>query len=102
MAKGTKTKNSEFKEFEFEGDNGNTFTGRIYPKGDKSFYGLSLTVNGLAITGCKLVEGKNGLFISWPQYKTKDGYKNICYLYQKEDLADLQSLVNTLETLINE
>lgn len=33
---------------------------------------FALTVNGVTVYGCNVVEGKNGDFISFPSYKGKD------------------------------
>lgn len=42
---------------------------------------FSLTVNGVTVYGCNVVEGKNGDFISFPSYKGKDGkYYNHAYI----------------------
>ena len=42
---------------------------------------FALTVNGVAVYGCNVVEGKNGDFISFPSYKGKDGkYYNHVYI----------------------
>lgn len=34
---------------------------------------FALTVNGVTVYGCNVVEGKKGDFISFPSYKGKDG-----------------------------
>lgn len=104
MAKST-TKKNEFKEFDFNADNGNIFSGRLWPKSGGSekadIYPLSLTVNGLAIVGAKLVDGKNGSFISFPQYKTTKGeYKAQCYFYNKDDMADCSQFADYLVKLL--
>lgn len=42
---------------------------------------FTLTVNGVTVYGCNVVEGKNGDFISFPSYKGKDGkYYNHVYI----------------------
>lgn len=42
---------------------------------------FALTVNGVTVYGCNVVEGKNGDFISFPSYKGKDGkYYNHVYI----------------------
>lgn len=42
---------------------------------------FALTVNGVTVYGCNVVEGKNGDFISFPSYKGKDGkYYNHAYI----------------------
>ena len=42
------------------------------------------------INGCRVIEGKNGAFISYPSWKDKDGnYHNYCYFQLKEEDAQL-------------
>lgn len=42
---------------------------------------FALTVNGVTVYGCNVVEGKNGDFITFPSYKGKDGkYYNHAYI----------------------
>lgn len=42
---------------------------------------FALTVNGVTVYGCNVVEGKNGDFISFPAYKGNDGkYYNHAYI----------------------
>ena len=42
---------------------------------------FALTVNGVTVYGCSVVEGKNGDFISFPSYKGKDEkYYNHVYI----------------------
>lgn len=42
---------------------------------------FSLTVNGVTVYGCNVIEGNNGDFISFPSYKGKDGkYYNHAYI----------------------
>lgn len=107
MAKRTKTETQEVKytEFMFDGENGNSFEGRIYPKNTDSekaeIYPLSITINGLAIVGCKLVGSAKGYFIGFPQYKTKSGdYKSQVYFFTKEDMADCQACADYLIKLV--
>lgn len=46
---------------------------------------FDLTINGVKIYSCKVVEGKHGDFISFPSYKGKNGkYYTHCYF----DLTD--------------
>lgn len=41
---------------------------------------FDLTINGVKIYSCKIVEGKHGDFISFPSYKGKNGkYYTHCY-----------------------
>lgn len=49
---------------------------------------FDVEINGVTIYGCKVVEGKNGDFISFPSHKGKDGkYYNHVYI----KLSDEQS-----------
>ena len=45
---------------------------------DVIFVGMSLPFN-LTIKGCRLVEGKDGLFVSQPQVKKDEEYQNIVF-----------------------
>ena len=98
-------KESNFKEFSFE-SGANVANGRIYPEsykdtGKAEIYGLSLTINGLVIRGCKLVVTDKSNFISFPQYKTKDGdYESLVFMVEKEDIEFLKGLANEIANLI--
>ena len=98
-------KESNFKEFNFE-SGANVANGRVYPDsykdtGKAEIYGLSLTINGLVIRGCKLVVTDKSNFISFPQYKTKDGdYESFVFMVEKEDLEFLKGLANEISNLI--
>lgn len=98
------TKTNDFIEFNFEGENGNVFNGRIWEGNEKdkcTIYPLSITINGLAILGSKLFITKDKEFISMPNYKTSGGeYKSICYFYNKEDIKDLSDLASHLKSLL--
>ena len=62
-------------------------TARAYPvAGDGPVLAnLTLDVNGcFAIRGAKLVQGKNGAFVSMPQRQTKDGYQEVAFPTTKE------------------
>lgn len=102
--KNTSKKESNFKEFSFE-SGANVANGRVYLEnrgGNKSdIYGLSLTINGLVIRGCKLVITDKSTFISFPQYKTKDGdYESLVFMVEKEDIEFLKGLANEISNLI--
>lgn len=55
----------------------------------------SITIEDkIVITGLKVVEGKNGLFINFPQYKDSNGdYKDIAYPLSKDIRNNLTKLV---------
>lgn len=61
---------------------------------------FSLTVNGVTVYGCIVMEGKNGDFISFPSYKGKDGkYYNHAYIpltdkEQESILLDVEKELN--------
>lgn len=45
----------------------------------------SVNLNGcFAIRGVKVVDGGSGPFVSMPSYKSRDGYKDICFPCTKE------------------
>lgn len=52
---------------------------------------IDITINGIAIYGVNIVEGKNGDFLSFPQRKGKDGkYYSIVYAALSDsDQADI-------------
>ena len=94
------TKTSDFKEFEFEGRNGNVFSGRIYyPCKDcknGSLFNLSLNINGLVIVGSSLYKGKENHAILFPSYKSGDEYKSQVYFVDKDDIQDLKDFAEEL------
>lgn len=61
---------------------------------------FALTVNGVTVYGCNVVEGNNGDFISFPSYKGKDGkYYNHAYIpltdkEQEHILLDVEKELN--------
>ena len=62
-------------------------TARAYPvAGDGPVLAnLTLDVNGcFAIRGAKLVQGKNGPFVSMPQRQTRDGYQEVVFPITRE------------------
>ena len=97
-SKGTKT--SDFKEFEFEGKNGNVFEGRIYyPCKDVKngcIFSLSLKINGLVIVGSRLYKGKENYAILLPSYKSGDEYKSQVYFVEKGDIQDMKDFAEEL------
>lgn len=72
-------------------------TAKVYlPKKEmcnlKAFASLTIE-DKIVITGLKLVEGKNGMFINFPQYKSRDEYKDIVFPLNKELRDKLTKLV---------
>lgn len=60
---------------------------------------FDVEINGVTIYGCKVVEGKNGDFISFPSHKGKDGkYYNHVYI----KLSDEQSkeIISQVENML--
>lgn len=98
-------KKEEFKTFNVEGENGNTFEGRLYlnPKETENakIYPLSLTINGLAIIGAKYFDTTKGCFVKLPEYKGSDGdYHSLCYFFKTEDVKDFKDLANCIGELL--
>ena len=59
----------------------------------KAFASIAIE-DKIVITGLKVVDGKNGLFISFPQYKDSNGdYKDIVYPLNKDTRNNLTKLV---------
>lgn len=70
-------------------------TARAYPKTGNGNILASLTfdVNGcFAVRGAKLVQGKNGPFVSMPQRQTKGGYQEVVFPITK----DMREIVNNV------
>lgn len=57
--------------------------------GDLVFF--TLVLNGVTIYNCRVATGKNGDFISFPQYKGSDGkyYNNVFVSLSDEDSANI-------------
>lgn len=59
---------------------------------------IDLIVNDVTIYGCRLIDGKNGMFVSFPQRKGKnDKYYNIVYVKLTE--TDVESIVAQIEKM---
>ena len=70
-------------------------TARAYPKTGNGNILASLTfdVNGcFAVRGAKLVQGKNGPFVSMPQRQTKGGYQEVVFPITKE----MRDMINNM------
>lgn len=69
----------------------------MFPNGHIIF---DLELNGVRIYGCRVVEGKNGDFISFPQRKGFDGkYYSIAWANLSPD--DQASILRTVERKLN-
>jgi len=59
---------------------------------------FDMIVNDVTIYGCRLLEGKNGMFVSFPSRKGNDNkYYNIAYVSLSE--ADIDSIVAQIEKM---
>lgn len=60
---------------------------------------FDVVINGVSIYGCRVVEGKNGDFVSFPAYKGSDG-KYYSHAYIKLSDADTENIVKQVEEMI--
>lgn len=61
---------------------------------------FDLDINGITVYGCKVVEGKNGDFISLPSRKGKDDkYYSIVYFRLSDE--DQEIILDTVEKVLN-
>lgn len=62
---------------------------------------FTLGINGVTIYNCKIVDGKNGKFISFPQTKGKDDkYYSIVYVALAD--SDQKKIVDKVEKIAGE
>ena len=62
---------------------------------------FDIIINGVSIYNCRVVEGKNGDFISFPSHKGKDGkYYSHAYIKLTED--DQLDIVSQVEKKLEE
>ena len=61
---------------------------------------FTLVLNGIYIHSCKVVEGKNGDFISFPQYKGSNG-KWYSYVWVPLSEADSKHIISLVEAELN-
>ena len=59
---------------------------------------FDVVINGVTIYGCKVVEGKNGDFISFPSHKGKDDkyYNHVYIKLSDEQTADIVKQVEEM------
>lgn len=50
----------------------------------------SIELGGITINGIMIKEGKNGLFVQMPQYRSTDGWKDSIYAIDRENQRDIQ------------
>ena len=64
------------------------------------FVFFNLKLNGITIYGCKVIEGKDGDFISFPSYKgTDDRYYS--YVYARLDEELVKEIIAEIEKQLN-
>lgn len=62
---------------------------------------FDMTINGVSIYNCRVVEGKNGDFISFPARKGSDGnYYSHAYIKLTED--DTKQIISQVEKALEE
>lgn len=107
MARGKKTeeKKADFVAFDLTAKHNNNLEGRVYKEphiveGKGSWHGMTITVNGVTIKGCKLwvpIDEKKAVCILWPSYKSKEG-KNESFIafFNEDDRTDIAELCEKL------
>lgn len=60
---------------------------------------FDVVINGVSIYGCRVVEGKNGDFVSFPAYKGSDD-RYYSHAYIKLSDVDTESIVKQVEEMI--
>ena len=60
---------------------------------------FDVVINGVTIYGCKVIEGKNGDFISFPSHKGKDD-KYYNYVWVKLSDDDTAAIVKQVEEML--
>tara|TARA_Y100001963_G_C6530262_1_gene330734 strand:- start:3 stop:314 length:312 start_codon:yes stop_codon:yes gene_type:complete len=68
---------------------------------DVMFVGMSMPFN-LTIKGCRLVEGKDGLFISPPQVKKDEEYQNIVFFGDDTKDKVLKAALNEYNGVVDQ
>lgn len=87
----------EKKESTFKVDSFEVTRAKCWDNGGVTF---DLEVNGMKIYGCRVCEGKNGDFISFPARKGSDGkYYNHVYIPFQEE--DQKNILEAVEASIN-
>ena len=104
--KNSTSKSKGFKEFDVKGMNF-TYSGRIYTDkkreaGKLTIYPISLCINGLiTIKGCSYYETSNNCWVSGPQYKSGDDYKDYLYI-DKSNNDDMDKLAEVISGIIED
>ena len=100
-AKMKQNKKAENKEREFLDINDVEVKNVRLVSGDKKdtvFFTLRL--NGITIYNCRIAEGKNGDFVSFPQYKSKDN-NYYSYVYAALSDEDTKGICDLVEKQLN-
>ena len=58
---------------------------------------LTLVLNGVTVNNCRIANGKNGDFVSFPQYKGKDG-NYYSYVYAPLSDEDTKNIIDAVQT----
>lgn len=74
---------------------------RAVEKNGKLTVYFSLTLNGVEIHDCRVVEGKNGDFIAMPSKKDKKSDKYYSYVYANLSPEDSKAILEKVETEVN-
>lgn len=116
MARSNKTsekaKENNYKEYDITAANANDFKGRVYTEAKAhekgKTYGITITINGISIRGCKLWVPKDenkDCSILFPTFeKEKDGkkeYTSYITFFEEKDRADVTELANKLAELVD-
>ena len=94
--KGTQAKKGNPKESDFfvELDKDGYITLDLYDRGAKGV-NAKITLCDAFVIYAKVVEGKNGAFLSYPSFKTKDGdYVNQAYCFDTEINKSINEALN--------
>ena len=103
-AKKTTKEVKEYVDFVFSKGENFDYSGRLYKEksreaGKLTITPMSLCLNGLiTIKGCSLMETDKNVWISGPQYKSGDEYKDYLYI-DKSNNEDMEDLANYLQSL---
>ena len=97
MTKGTKTTEKKEREY-IKITNLNVDNVRAFEGNKSTTVFFTLIINGVSIYNCKVVEGKNGDFISFPQTKgSNEKWYNVAYAaISPEDSEKILTQVQTL------
>lgn len=102
MKKPTTTKKETKKEVEYGViDSFDVSHARCIEGKNGSVIFFTLRINGVSINNCRVAEGRQGDFISLPQYKGNDG-KYYSHVYFRFSPEDEETILKVVEAAINE